>query len=141
MRIALSGCQPESPANDYSSHTPQKMKLVSRISSVNVTKSKLVRIWSHLLKKSLMENFSFRVVSGFTLPRPSPFLRILELKNWGGIHSKFLESTVLFMWRTWNWASCFENMVLIIYITLDWWRVVRWHFTEQNKINAQWVAS
>ena len=33
-----------------------------RISSVNVTILRKLRIWSHLLKKSLMENFTFCAV-------------------------------------------------------------------------------
>ena len=43
----------------YSPHKRWSFPL--RISSVNVTKSAL-RIWSHLLKKSLMENFIFCAV-------------------------------------------------------------------------------
>ena len=38
------------------SNTAQKMKFSIRISSLNVTK---LQIWSHLLKKSIMENFIF----------------------------------------------------------------------------------
>ena len=40
-------------------HTTKKKRFQLRISSVNVTKSSFLRIWSHLLKKSLIENFIF----------------------------------------------------------------------------------
>ena len=43
-------------------HTAQKWTLLLRIYSVNVTKSEGNWIWSHLLKKSLMENFIFCAV-------------------------------------------------------------------------------
>ena len=42
--------------------TAQKLKFSINISSVNVTKSAISAIWSHLLKKSLMESFIFRAV-------------------------------------------------------------------------------
>ena len=44
----------------YNKDTAQKMKFSLRISSVNVIKSAgNCGFWSHLLKKSFMENFSF----------------------------------------------------------------------------------
>ena len=43
--------------------TAQKMKFPLQISLVNVTKIlSFLRIWSHLLKKSVMENFIFCAV-------------------------------------------------------------------------------
>ena len=47
--------------------TVQKMKIFIRLSSVNVTKSadqirRKLLVWSHLLKKSLMEQFIFYAV-------------------------------------------------------------------------------
>ena len=44
----------------------KKWSFPIRISSVNVTKS-AVRIWSHLLKKSLMKNFIFCAVNIFPM--------------------------------------------------------------------------
>ena len=44
-------------------YTAQKWSFPSRTSSLNVTKSAVsLRIWSHLLKKSLKENFIFCAV-------------------------------------------------------------------------------
>ena len=49
----------------------KKWRFPIRISSVNVTKSAVVRrklrIWSHLLKKSLMENFIFCAVQNMLI--------------------------------------------------------------------------
>ena len=51
--------------------TAQKMKFSLRISSVNVTKSagNFYSIWSHLLKKSLMENFILCAVDAVLLDK------------------------------------------------------------------------
>ena len=48
----------------YQSYTAQKMKLKLRISLVNKHEQicRKLGIWSHLLKKSLMENFIFCAV-------------------------------------------------------------------------------
>ena len=51
-----------------------------------------LRIWSHLLKKSLMENFIFRAVC-MSL---NPAIRILKVINWRRVHySRILKSRLI----------------------------------------------
>ena len=73
-----------------------------RISSVNVTKSASLQIWSHLLKKSLMENFIFCAVS---------FRRNVVLSNGRWNLQQCLTLCFLFhpnslSWNTFTWLFC-----------------------------------
>ena len=59
----------------------KKWSLPLRIFSVNVTKSAGLRIWSHLLKKSLIENFIFLCSANFKLHAPLRSTKYLSTKN------------------------------------------------------------
>ena len=77
--------------------TTQKMKFPLRISSVNVAKS-AVPIWSHLLKKSLMENFIFCAVTANTMLAAW----LIASSAYRVCLREILDSTVLWFLRFWR---------------------------------------